>query len=242
VLGGSSFISEVAMSAACTDDDKLRACELDQAYEYAQWVTPECDDAWRTVMTCAAGASYDMQQCSSADFGSSGAMMPCQAEKTALNDCFSTHAAPDTATGSRGTCYFGGGAVSACDVTCSIGANNFGLQCGGPAGLPLRCECLINGISTGDFDFGAASPVIYANDCAAAAQLAANGTCTNRLDCCVHYVDNGKDQCICGSDPSTFGYATCDALAAGVSGEVVSICPRYQPPPPSGCWPPPCAQ
>jgi hypothetical protein len=121
-----------------------------------------------------------------------------------------------------------------------IGTNGFSLECGGPAGLPLRCTCSVNGVSLGDMDFGA-ERITYVNDCASAAQLAADGTCTNRLDCCVHYVDNGKDECICGSDPTTYGYATCDALAAGVSGEVVSICPQYESPF-GTCWPPPCAQ
>jgi hypothetical protein len=120
-------------------------------------------------------------------------------------------------------------------MVCPVGDDYFTLECGGPPGVPMRCVCSVNGIPMGDSDLGPTS-TIYANDCQDAAARAANGVCTNRLDCCIAYFDGERDACRCGSDPTALGYPTCEAAAQSVSGEVVTICPRFENDP-GGCWP-----
>lgn len=85
-----------------------------------------------------------------------------------------------------------------------------------------------------DFGVGAA---FYANDCADAASRAANGQCTNRLDCCFEYFDGQNDVCACGSDPALLNVPSCDAAAQAGGGQVVDICPQFKVDP-VGCWPP----
>lgn len=241
ISGGTSFIS-ASLTVACAADTLIRACELDVAYEYAQWVSSACDGAWRTAIQCAAATPYTHDQCNSANLltSSPGAVLPCNSEKQAYQVCIQGGPGGTVVVGSRASCAWGFGTTTPCDVGCDVGTNHFELVCGGPEGLPLRCECSVNGHALGDNDFAPPPHVVYASNCADAAQLAANGECVNRLDCCVKYKNAGTDQCICGANPSALGYATCDALAQSVSGQVVAICPQYEPAPPPPCFPPPC--
>jgi hypothetical protein len=238
-MGGSSYISDL-LSEQCSDADRLRACEQDQLYQYIQQVEPPCHAAWRVAMICGAGASF-VDACNSAALSgdSSRDDMPCRREKEAFWACVNENTTWDDVTGSRAKCSFGAGAFSPCEVACEVGDNFFSLECGGPAGVPLRCGCAVNGqfINEGDFDF---YQTIYADDCEAAARLAADGECTNRLDCCFEYPNGDETLCRCGSDPRKLGHETCEALASSVDGRVVPICPQYEFEP-GACWPPPCA-
>jgi hypothetical protein len=243
LLAGSSFIG-MSLNPTCGSDKLIHACELDVEREYAQWAQSglSCDDTWQKALTCGATATYMMEDCTSADPGITvaGSVIPCLSEHQAYSACLNTaDSNPDSAkvVGSRTTCTYGPGTVSACDVSCSNAGSKyiFGLDCGGPAGVPLRCECSVNSTVLGDIEFGGRgmTRVDYASDCADAAKQAADGfTCTNRLDCCVKYPNPaapGSDDCICGADPSELNFPTCDALAKSMNGQVVAGCPQYDP-------------
>jgi len=106
--------------------------------------------------------------------------------------------------------------------TCVVGPNHFRIQCGGPAGLPLRCNCTVNSQSVGDLDWDVGT--FYASACRDAATRIANGEwCTNRLDCCLKYVENGEEKCRCGSERG------CDDLARYNGATYVDTCPQYEP-------------
>lgn len=226
-----SYISS-GLGPECGSDALVHACEWDVANEKARFKAG-CDAEWQKVMTCAAAASYTVEQCAAADIATgSAAPVPCPSERLAWANC-ATKGIVSAATGSRTTCTYGAGTVTPCSVNCTSQTPVFQLECGGPAGVPLRCECSVNGHLVGDFQFDDRVTVkpIYANDCADAAQLAANGgACTNSLDCCVKYADadSGGDACICGSDPSLLGSASCADLARSMNGQVVALCPQYE--------------
>jgi hypothetical protein len=91
----------------------------------------------------------------------------------------------------------------------------------------------------------------YSDDCKSFAQAMANGQVgVSDVDCCFtwHVPDAGASadasntsesttpgtHCSCTADPTTSGFASCAAAAAAGNGEVVDLCPQYQPPPASG--------
>ncbi len=230
LAAGASYVSS-GLRPECGSEALVHACEWDVANEKAHFKAG-CDDEFQKAMTCAAAATYTRDQCSAADLATSSAgPVPCPSEKEAWVTC-ATAGLVSTATGSRTACTYGAGVVSPCSVNCTSQTPIFELECGGPAGVPLRCECSVNGHPFGDFQFGDRAMVreIYANDCADAARLAANGgACTNSVDCCVKYADadSGTEECICGADPSQLGAATCAELARSMNGQVVALCPQY---------------
>jgi hypothetical protein len=102
----------------------------------------------------------------------------------------------------------------------------------------MRCTCSINGhpFNEGSTLSGWVEP-IFVSDCEDAATQAADGLCSNRVDCCFEYFDGVNQACFCGPDPAPLGYDSCEALANYAEGQVVDICPQWADPPPS-CWPP----
>ena len=144
------------------------------------------------------------------------------AERTALSECTLNNPTGGTIVGSRGTCGYDMGPFADCNVGCPISPNHFRIQCGGPTGLPLRCSCAVNSYDVGDLDWEVGT--FYASDCRDAATRIANGEwCTNRLDCCLKYVEHGEEKCRCGSERG------CDDLARYYGATYVDTCPQYEP-------------
>ncbi len=154
--------------------------------------------------------------------------IPCQAEKEALSTCTGENSTWQTVTGSYAECSYGPGTIRDCFVECEVGTELVWLQCDGTEGLPMRCWCSVEG----DRNFRS-SGVIYADDCAEAALEAAEGECTNRLECCIEYVSesDGEERCTYGSDPPPgTGYSSCENAAEDLGGRIVPICPLYTQP------------
>jgi hypothetical protein len=218
-IPGSSFIHEQARG--CSTEGRITACEQDRLYEFVQSITPACDEPWRATIRCLAAQTFE-SGCGSASVFVVGT--PCNAEQTALFKCVTDTTTWRTISGSRMSCDYGKGFFSDCAVNCAQGTNWFAGDCDAPAGLPLRCGCWVNNYAGGNLsgdDKG-----LYASDCHDAATRMANGEwCTDRLDCCLKYVEAGKERCLCGSSQG------CAELAAGLGGTVVELCPQYEPRP-----------
>jgi len=148
----------------------------------------------------------------------------CNAEKTALNECTVSNTIWENINGARATCSFTTVAtLGDCYIDCTVGNNNFSSQCGGPAGLPVRCNCSVNyrwlDMYWGDNSF-------YANDCADAARRVADGEwCTNYVDCCFEFTDENGKHCACGPETG------CAETAQAYKGTRVEKCPQYDPSP-----------
>ncbi|MCA9595694.1 MAG: hypothetical protein KC776_20405 [Myxococcales bacterium] len=226
----------VHASGVCTAAELVVGCEEDMLENYLG-LYASCDAEWKSAVACGTTATYDtLSECQSVNPGSlsSSPDEPCKSEKLALKACANGNDPWTSVTGSQATCSYGPGVVSPCEISCPVGANTFSLSCTAKPGLPMQCGCAVNGSPIQDW-FPSAN--IYAADCADAASLAANGVCTNRLNCCFEYNDGQKDVCTCGSDPSLLGYPSCQAAADFAGGKVVDICPKYAPNT-GGCWPP----
>jgi hypothetical protein len=200
-------------------------------------VASECEDVWRKDLACGAKSTFVAPFCDGAGiFGSTsfGSTEACATENAALLECEQKHTGEVEVAGSYTTCYYPAAAVtaSACHVNCQVGQYQVQLDCSGAEGLPKQCGCTING-----FALPSSNPV-FVNSCAEAAQQAADGLCTGKLDCCFEYVDRDKQACIC-VEPAEFGYASCEAMMAAGQGRRVDICPGLLPTSPgTGCWPP----
>jgi hypothetical protein len=194
-----------------------------------------CDAEWKSWIICGANATYDMpNECANADPES------CMKEELALSECGKAKFPLTSVAGAYTTCHYGPWMKGPCLVQCIVGENSFDLDCSAGPGLPLLCSCTVNGNFINQ-DFDGAGPIgnFYATDCADAGKRAADGQCTNRLECCFQYTDGTKDVCRCGSDSKLLGQPSCQALADSVGGKVVDICPQYASQS-GGCWPPPC--
>lgn len=225
--GGTSFISD--QTTTCSLDDRIKACAMDRASEYEQ-VPPECRSNWVDVVNCALGASYDRMTCRLAEPSSLGGDDdPCGAEKEVLWACVDESVEQHRVDGTRTSCHYGPGVFTDCDVECEdVDGRNFGMECFGPEGLPLRCSCYTNGILVDEDNFGD-TDVMYASDCLDAATQAANGRCTARLDCCLDLGARFNNECVCG-DPVLANLDSCaDATTryAGDTAVVVDMCPQY---------------
>jgi len=146
----------------------------------------------------------------------------CDAEKNALQECTRNNNPWENINGARATCtYSTSGTLGGCEVACSLGNHHFGMQCGGPAGLPVRCGCWVNGIALGDLDWETST--FYASDCSDAAHRIADGEwCINRLDCCLEWTEGNMKRCQCGSDRG------CARTAEQYKATVVETCPKYE--------------
>jgi hypothetical protein len=209
----------------CSLEERIVACEQDVLYGYvtlvAQWA-PTCDDEWQAAIRCSAAAEHT--ECSGAGWLRSAPA--CHTEAQTLSNCIGSDGTGPLVTGSRTTCSYGIGRFAQCTVSCLDTGNHFNMNCDGPAGLPLNCNCTANfrDVSVRNWD----NNVFYASNCQEAAQAAADGVwCTNRLDCCIERVSNGTKVCACGSDNGL-----CEARARETSvvdgpGTIVPICPQY---------------
>ncbi|MBK8995712.1 MAG: hypothetical protein IPM35_08190 [Myxococcales bacterium] len=203
-----------------------------------------CDMEWKSWMVCGAKETYDTQQeCSTIDSGQfvGSVVLPCQEEKLALGACSQVKGPWKSVSGSYTTCNYGPTGTGPCSVICTVDESHFDITCAANPALPLLCSCSVNGHYINQ-DFGGMGQNLnnfYATDCADAAKSAADGKCTNRLECCFQYTDGGKEVCLCGSDPKLLGQPSCQALADFTGGKVVDICPQFLPEI-GDCWPPPC--
>jgi len=236
-LGDQGCLTDGAPNSmpGCTVDEGVESC-ISQLLWFHQNDAAECEDVWRKDIACGAKSSFVAPFCAGADtFGPTfGSTEACATENVALLDCEQRHSAEVEVAGSYTTCYYMSKAVTAtaCDVYCQVGQHSVQLACSGPEGLPKQCGCMING-----FGLPGLQP-IFVNSCAEAAQQAADGLCTGKLDCCFEYLDRDKQACMC-VEPAEFGYASCEAMMAVGHGQRVDICPGLQPSSPgTGCWPP----
>ena len=151
----------------------------------------------------------------------------CSTEKEALTECVIDNApAAQSVTGSRLVCHYGPGQYGPCEVSCVDRNIRFIMNCDAPAGLPIACNCFANGHDTDIRTWE--DPGFYASDCKDAAQMAADGVrCTNRLDCCMEWPENGKTVCSCGTSAAG-GFRSCELRAESYGGRRVSICPQYE--------------
>jgi len=219
----------------CTVDEAVESC-VSQVLWYHQNEASECEDAWREDIACGARSTFVAPICDGANtYGPTfGSTATCANENAALLDCRDQHSADIAVEGSYTTCYYPSASVTAaaCRVNCQVGQYPVELDCTGPEGLPKQCGCMING-----FALPSAQP-IFVNSCAEAAQQAADGLCTGKLDCCFEYLDRDKQACLC-VDPAEFAYDSCEAMMAVGKGRRVDICPGLlQVGAGTGCWPP----
>jgi hypothetical protein len=222
---GSSFIYEQARG--CSTEGRIAACEQDRLYEYVGMIAPPCDDEWQAAIRCVTGQTLNACQGASL-FGTPTVI--CDAEKNALQECMSNNNTWKPVHGAKARCdYSESGTLGGCEVACTLGSYNFLSLCGGPAGTPLQCTCLVNGQELGIFDWQ--PTVFYASNCAEAAQRFADGEwCTNRMDCCIKWTAGGKELCECGSETGCAQAA--EARGADGSGQStpatrVEKCPQY---------------
>lgn len=221
----------------CSIEDRIVSCEQIHLYQYvishAEYAAyAACEAEWQAGIRCATAAPYDTNTCLNAANGHLGA--GCLAEDEALTACLQPfNDSWASITGTRATCSYGPDYYgrAQCEVECMVGpdgfVNGFGVLCGGPDGLPLRCTCSVNGHDLGD---DPSTGPLYVSDCQDAAQRTADGWCVNRLDCCFEYVDGTTQKCTCTSDPGLLGATSCDSAAKAYGGTVVSICPQYSMP------------
>ena len=197
LVGGQSFISDQARG--CSTEGKIAACELDRLYEYAQNIEPACDGTWQAAIRCMAAQTFTRESCQGAGLFTTPPAA-CGAEQSALLECTSKNNTWKPVHGAKTRCdYSASGTLGGCEIACTLGNYNFLSLCGGPAGLPLQCSCLVNGQELGIFDWQ--PTVFYASNCAEAAQRFADGEwCTNRLDCCIKWTEGGQELCECGSE------------------------------------------
>lgn len=163
----------------------------------------------------------------------------CGMESDTLLECEEEYSTRVEVEGSYTTCGYGPGASEGeCEVGCWTPDHYSDLHCSGPDGLPMRCNCSINGkpFNEGSTIHGWVES-IFVSDCEDAATQAADGLCSNRVDCCFEYFDGTNQVCSCGPHPAPLGFDTCEALANYAEGQVVDICPQWANPP-SSCWPP----
>ena len=218
--------------AGCSGDQAVEACIAEVLWAHSEQVPVECEDQWRADLACAAKSNFAPPGCEGAntfDVGY-GAPNSCTSEKAAIVECVAKQTAEVSVVGSYTECSYSSG--SSCFVTCPVGPHKVELHCSGAEGLPKQCGCTING--------HIAPPLnpIFVSDCAAAATQAADGLCTGQLDCCFTYLDRNGPTCCC-SEPTTYGYDSCEAMMAVANGQRVDICPALLPAESGeGCWPP----
>jgi hypothetical protein len=229
----------------CTVDDRILACEQDTLYDYVRSVTPECDDEWQTAINCAISADYTASKCkqplSITQNWHGDPPGPCDADKDALEKCMQGTNPYASVTGSRATCQYGPSNRDprSCLVQCQVGKNWYHAECSGPPGLPLACDCNLNGVSLPD-DGDFMSGYLFAGDCRQAAQFMADGHCVARTDCCFTFFDRETppaEHCVCTADPTNLFGPSCEAAAQTGGGRVVELCPKYALNP-GWCWPP----
>jgi hypothetical protein len=211
-------------------------------FDYSMHIkTPDCETPWRSAAGCLAAVDYRAAGCNPplaiAD-SAFGTPRPCDAEKAAVAEC--VKGIEGGVKGSRGACYFGPDPFSSsgCSVLCdNDDGNAFEASCTGAAGLPLNCNCTLNGHALWD-DAEHMAASFLATDCRGAAVAMAAGTCLERVDCCFSWAGteaSPRQHCSCTSDPTKLGQATCQDAASALHGQVVGLCPQYGQNP--GCIP-----
>jgi len=219
--------------STCTPDAKIDECMQEVLWSRGSDFPSQCEDAWRADLACGAMASFP-QFCTEANLlgATYGPAASCAKENDALVACRSDNDGTIKVRGTYARCTYAMNSTAECHITCEFGGNYAGVNCYGADGLPKQCGCAINGhgsLPDGD------GP-LFVNTCAEAAQQAADGFCTSRLDCCISYVDSGKNVCAC-RNPKVYGYDSCQAMATFAHGTIVDICPQLALD--SGaCWPP----
>jgi hypothetical protein len=225
----------------CPSAERTVACEQDLAYSYLHEVTAPCDDEWQTLIRCEA-AEYGPQHCviPSKD----AAPPPCAPELMNFHSCATQNENGASVTGTRARCWYGPGTPdpSTCAVTCTVATasspeTHFATDCSAPPGLPLRCQCYVNGNILHNVGLDHGQP-FSASNCREVAQQMADGECIERLDCCIQYpTANGGETCLCMANDK-IGMPSCEAAAQAAGGAVVDICPQYKPRDDGSCWPP----
>ena len=217
----------------CTTDAQVDECMQEVLWTRGAQVPSQCEDAWSADIACGAAATFTAPSCLEARVLGLpyGPAATCGKENDALIACAYSDSNVVKVQGTYTTCTYAKDSGADCRADCQIGANSASLTCYGADGLPKQCVCSVNGRQAPE------GGNIFVNNCAEAAQQAADGLCTNLLDCCLVYADAGKDVCAC-RDPSRYGYDSCQAMATFAKGRIVDICPEFAPQTGVGCWPP----
>ena len=222
------------VAQACTMDARVEACVQQVLWTHSTQVSSPCEDAWNEDIACGAASSFVAPICEGVHLIGYpyGSASTCSRENDALVACLDKNSAMVTVNGTYASCTYAADSDSGCSIRCQFGTNYAALTCSGGSGVPKQCGCAINGHVLVEGD----DPPTFVNDCAEAARQAADGLCTSRIDCCIKYVDSGKDVCAC-VDPKRRGYESCQAMATFAQGTIVDICPQLLPDP-GACWPP----
>jgi hypothetical protein len=233
----------------CPPDQRITACELDLLYSYMLKVSPACDAEWHTMIRCEIAAENDAERCLVLDPSDttnelSVQLTRCSRERQALALCGVAHVNGETIQGARAECFAGPKDPTTCWAGCSVRVpgtiekNYFSTECSAPPGLPLFCECYVNGTVIYEVGPNAGKP-FSASSCREVGQLMADGECVDRLDCCVQWpAPDGSKSCACMANDQ-IGAPSCEAAAQAAGGTVIDICPQYkQRYDPGFCWPP----
>jgi len=219
--------------SSCSPAAKVDECMQEVLWSHGPDLPSQCEDAWLADIACGAAASFPMFCTEANSLGSVfGPETSCSKENQALLTCLSDHDGTVKVRGTYTRCTYPMNATADCQISCQAGRNSAVVNCFGAEGLPKQCVCALNGRPS----YGDGDGPLFVNTCAEAAQQAADGFCTSRLDCCIAYVDAGKNVCAC-RNPKVWGYDSCQAMADFAKGTIVDICPQFALDT-GACWPP----
>jgi hypothetical protein len=177
-------VSPVVDPAAPVADKVARCAEKEDvdAFLYPDAMNA-CFTEWDAAATCASVATY---ACPCADSGDcelppilSGTEGSCATERAAFVTCVQRNAVKRTVIGIDATCNWvpsAAAGTSICHVDCAAGTTPVSTgDCLGPPGGPTRCTCTANGAAV--METPGVPYSFYADDCAGAARLLADGKC-----------------------------------------------------------------
>lgn len=219
-------------------------------------VAERCWELWVATMQCLTEevryrCPCDAENACEISDGMNGPLRPpCDDVQQRYNECHWTSAdglnesVAHYVTGEAGTCsWWEMPPAAGCQLQCmgdepsadGLPQDSIGARCFGPPGGPYSCNCTVNTRDLLDSALTGAE-VIDGEDCTTVAQKIADGACFEILDCCIRWVGSAGfgtpavDRCSCTADPrATGGWESCQELADALEGEVVDLCPQYQP-------------
>lgn len=212
-----------------------------QAVELDGYIRPpECWDEWVKTTKCLISEPHHCpcvgQACVIEEPGvfqllpDGGA--PCFNDQ--LNACWSAAKyGSGSVTGTRLDCnWYVNPDKTSCQVDCNADPSSFFVaECQGLPGGPYSCRVSLNDRELID-DISGGEAYFIVPDCPSIATAMANGRDgVNFVDCCISWqsADPPSSRCSCTPDPTQAGFSSCAAAAAAGGGEVVDLCPQYEP-------------
>jgi hypothetical protein len=219
-MGASSFISR--QTIGCSSEERIVGCQQDRLYDYLGRVAPACDYEWQAAIQCLTATDFDDKElCAGADlYGGPVHRHACSDEKRTLETCIAQNSDLTTISGTRATCSVGIDGAGTCGASCLVGTDTFMSSCGSPPGSPVRCSCEVNGHVLGGGAWSDRS--FHEESCEDTGQRMADGEwCTNHLDCCLEYEQDGTKRCDCGTVEG------CEEARKALGGTPVDRCSKY---------------